>query len=106
MVFPVVLRGRPGTSARNHPHETSTSKPVVPVLMCFQSSYGLRIWNRLRAGVGSGPTAARDRTLKVYRPTRSFPYVLGELHALKCALGRFPCLFRGLTSAHWKPVAP
>src|SRR4051794_5973972 len=31
MVFPVVLRGRPGTSARNHPHETSTSKPVVPV---------------------------------------------------------------------------
>src|SRR5436190_21048477 len=31
MVFPVVLRGLPGTSTRNCPHGTSTSKPVVPV---------------------------------------------------------------------------
>ena len=31
MVFPVVLRGLPGTSTRNYPHGTSTSKPVVPV---------------------------------------------------------------------------
>ncbi len=30
MVFPGVLRGRPGTSTRNHPHEPTTSKPVVP----------------------------------------------------------------------------
>ena len=30
MFFPGVLRGRPGTSARNHPHEPTTSKPVVP----------------------------------------------------------------------------
>src|SRR2546423_9536767 len=31
MVVPVVLRGLPGTSTRNRPHGTSTSKPVVPV---------------------------------------------------------------------------
>jgi len=30
MFFPVDLRGRPGTSARSYPHETTTSKPVVP----------------------------------------------------------------------------
>jgi hypothetical protein len=29
-VFPGDLRGRPGTSARHHPHEPTTSKPVVP----------------------------------------------------------------------------
>src|SRR5215212_11429246 len=32
MVFPVVLRGLPGTSTRNRPHGSSTSKPVVPMV--------------------------------------------------------------------------
>jgi hypothetical protein len=30
MVFPGFLRGLPGTSTRNHPHDPTTSKPVVP----------------------------------------------------------------------------
>ena len=32
--FPGDLRGRPGTSTRNHPHDPTTSKPVVPWGLC------------------------------------------------------------------------
>src|SRR3954471_24464240 len=54
MVFPVVLRGLPGTSTRNCPHGTSTSKPVVPVRICFKSSHaGYRAF-RLRNRLGRG----------------------------------------------------
>ena len=33
--FPGFLRGLPGTSTRNHPHDPTTSKPVVPGGMSF-----------------------------------------------------------------------
>ncbi len=34
IVFPGFLRGLPGSSTRNHPHEPTTSKPVVPGGCC------------------------------------------------------------------------
>jgi hypothetical protein len=42
--FPGFLRGLPGTSTRNHPHDPTTSKPVVPRGMdsYFSAVMGLR----------------------------------------------------------------
>src|SRR5215213_7794872 len=77
MVFPVVLRGRPGTSARNHPHGTSTSKPVVPVGMCFKVSFGsaARLPETRRA-VASG--SVELRTLG-HTGTKVSPLCLGAM---------------------------
>jgi hypothetical protein len=72
MVFPVVLRGRPGTSARNHPHETSTSKPVVPVVMCLKSS----------------PATARQGVISLFESIVSASRGIQQVWFLSCTFTR------------------
>jgi hypothetical protein len=57
-LFPGVLRGRPGTSTRNHPHEPTTSKPDRPLGNNAHQSI------RLLRATSSGPPPSGPRRLR------------------------------------------
>ena len=60
LFVPVVLRGRPATSARCSTGEPTTSRPGRPRMLSSQDSGGVRAWAR-RAAARLGPARARSR---------------------------------------------
>src|SRR5271155_2323438 len=73
MFFPGVLRGRPGTSTRHHPHEPTASKPVVPEDACTAAVYPVRVratWGtgRLQNEIDAVPSHLRNPSDPAVRP--------------------------------------
>jgi hypothetical protein len=96
--FPGCFTRPPGTSTRNHPHEPTASKPVVPMDACTASSVAART-DRGYTPMRSDASSQQTSNWHAPSHTRTGRRGPGPLRGTVCRLARGPSggWWRGLT---------